>query len=170
MRAECVPPGKARGAEGSGEESGSEVRIAARRAAVLAGCGEVCDFSLPGLPGELFDFVGKRVECGALWNNSALDEEIDQWPPPAYPPPILLDDYRCTLSHHSLSHTLSHSHTLTLTLSHSHTLARLRAHAHTLTLTFAHSHSLTHPHSDTPTLSHSRTITLTLAHSLTITG
>jgi len=99
MRAECVPPGKLRGAEDSGgsSEERREERLAARRAAVLEGCGEVCDFSLAGeqqwLPGEMFDFVGKRVSCGGLWNNSALDAEIDEWPPPAFPPPLLLADY-----------------------------------------------------------------------------
>ena len=41
----------------------------------------MCDFSRAGEPGAVFDFVGKRVECGALWNNSALDAEIDAWPP-----------------------------------------------------------------------------------------
>lgn len=102
MRAECVPPGKARGgAVVSGEARASEEeRLTARRAAVLEGCGEVCDFSLAGVrhPGAWFDFVGKRVECGALWNNSALDAEIDEWPPPAFPPPTLLADYRSSLS------------------------------------------------------------------------
>ena len=73
MRGECVPPGKARGGSGSGEERGSKVpilqhleggqagefagetslgvtyeeRLAARRAAVLEGCGEVCETPTP---------------------------------------------------------------------------------------------------------------------------
>ena len=86
MRAECVPPGKRRGA--ARREGGLE----ARRAAVLAGCGEVCELG-EAVPGAPLGFVAKRVDCAALWGNAALDEETDFWPPPPAVPELLAGDF-----------------------------------------------------------------------------
>jgi hypothetical protein len=67
-----------------------------RRSSLLRGCGEICDTSLIGSPSKFFNFVKKDVDCHGLWANEAIDESVstDLWPPPEYPPPEFLEDFK----------------------------------------------------------------------------
>jgi hypothetical protein len=83
--------------------------LLARRAAVLAGCGALCDTTpaslarpcpadpaAPELPGGgqfALACRHKPAPCAALWANAALDAPIPQWPPPAALPAALRPDY-----------------------------------------------------------------------------
>ena len=51
-------------------------------AAVLEGCGEICDLGMQGTPSLFFDYVSKAFDCMAIGANPAIDEAGFETPPP----------------------------------------------------------------------------------------
>jgi hypothetical protein len=67
-----------------------------RREALLRGCSEICDTSIGGEPSRFFNFARKHVDCAGVWMNEEIDASASdkQWPPPAYPPNVFIEDFR----------------------------------------------------------------------------
>eukprot|EP00047_Mylnosiga_fluctuans_P005528 m.241032 g.241032 ORF g.241032 m.241032 type:complete len:439 (-) comp13772_c0_seq1:198-1514(-) len=80
---------------GCGRDQVDDIYYACRRAALLVGCGDLCNTSMPGEPGPKFRYFHKHINCRGLWANAAIDESLSekQWPPPQMPPEILMRDF-----------------------------------------------------------------------------
>lgn len=65
----------------------------AHGAKVREGCGELCSYSIKGVPGKYFDEIPKRVNCTGLFANEFSDSVGKIWPPPFQIPADLQNDY-----------------------------------------------------------------------------
>ena len=56
-------------------------------------CGELCDTSMVGKPGEFFDFIEKQIDCDALFGNDDIDKPGTFLSPPSKIPKYLLPQF-----------------------------------------------------------------------------
>jgi len=63
------------------------------RAAILKGCGEICNTAPSGTPSKYFNETRKQVDCMSLYGNTWNDAPAPVWPSPSQPPLNFSADY-----------------------------------------------------------------------------
>ena len=61
--------------------------------AIKESCGEICDQTITGKPGEYFDHIKKNVDCQAIFSDSDVDRVSEFEFPPHRIPKWLLPEY-----------------------------------------------------------------------------
>ena len=56
---------------------------------ILQGCGDICNTSITGKHGIFFEQITKKVDCSAIWRNTAIDESRPIGPAPDVPSKFL---------------------------------------------------------------------------------
>jgi hypothetical protein len=60
---------------------------------VKKSCGQVCDQSVPGIPGKYYDFIEKKVDCKSIFSNPDIDDPAQFLDPPTRIPKWLAPEY-----------------------------------------------------------------------------